>query len=88
MEQAVRIAQVLVNDDELARDVGEGFRTVKGGGVFGVEGRVFVDAVGGHLVGVVPGLPETACGVARLGGEAMVEGGGRLKIARVLGHAI
>ncbi len=89
LEQAgVRIAHVLVHEEELVGDVVEVGGGLEGGGVLGAEGFGHVGAVEPHLVGVDLLVPVAAAGGARLKGELVVEELGGAGVLGVLGDAV
>ena len=88
-EQAgVRIAHVLVHEEELAGDVVEVGGLLEGGGVLGPKGLGHVGAVEPHLVGVDLLVPVAAAGGAGLKGELVVEELGGAGVLGVLGDAV
>ncbi len=89
LQQAgVRIAHVLVHEEELVGDVVEVGGGLEGDGELGAEGFGHVGAVEPHLVGVDLLVPVAAAGGARLKGELIVEELGGAGVLGVLGDAV
>ncbi len=84
----LRIAHVLIHQQQLLRNVVEILRLLKGDGVLGAKGRCHVRSVQPHLVGIDLFVPVSPARRPGLQGELVVNILRRLVVLRLLGHAI